>query len=99
MTSQEVVNGKLRQVICTPKAGAGIPILSGNDLSPEFRRLLNKIPSDRVPDFSVPASSAEPAFRMRELLKRMRKDHGWTPHPKDQTTFTYTYTDNAHYEY
>jgi len=99
VTSSETVNGRSRTVVCTLKPGMGIPVLSGDRLSPEFRQLLGRIPADRVPSFSVPAASAEPASRMREILKQARLPHGWSPHAEPPEQFTYHYTNRAHYEY
>lgn len=99
VTSREIALGQQRNVICTPKEGAGLPVLAGSGLAPEFRQLLSRIPADRVPKFSVPASSAATAFRMRELLKQARTPHGWSPHPEEERDFTYFYTDHVNYEY
>ena len=97
--SRETVHGQRRTVVCTPKPGRGVAVLSGNDLSPEFRQLLGRLPADRVPSFSIPAASAETASRMREILKQAHIPHGWSPHMEPDEQFTYYYTDHARYEY
>ena len=99
VSSRETVSEQRRTVICTLKPEAGIPVLSGKDLAPEFRRLLGRIPTDRVPSFSIPAASAETGSRMREILKPAHVPHGWSPHLEPDEQFTYFYTDHARYEY
>ena len=97
--SREVMKTNHRTVICTIREDAGIPVLSGSDLSAAFRLLLGRLPADRVPSFSIPADSANTGFRLREILKQARIPHGWTPHLENDRQFEYYYTDHAQYEY
>lgn len=84
---------------CTINPGAGIPVLSGEDFSPEFQAFLSKIPPGRVPKFHITPGSAPTAYKMRELMKKRNIYHGTVLAPDDDTPFMFKFTQKAEYEY
>lgn len=88
------------QVIsCTVKPGSGITVLAGDNFSPQFQELLNKIPAGRVPKFFITPGSAPTAYKMREIMKKCNIYHGTVLAPADDTPFMFKFDSNAKYEY
>ena len=96
---QKTDNTGATGVYCTPRITHAIKVLENDRLSHNFIKMLQDIPSNRVPLFFVPPGSAETASKMRERLKRQDLQHGVKLADNDDETFVFYFTRNAEYEY
>lgn len=63
-------------IICIiNEASAGVPLLDGENISAEAQQLLNDLPPDRFPDFSIHSNSLKDFCKFREELKRKNTTH------------------------
>lgn len=73
---EEFRNGH-RFVTCTIRPDApGVPLLKNGVISPEARQLLQSLPADRFPDFSIHTNSLRDFCPFREFLKKEDRLHG-----------------------
>lgn len=82
------------KIICRiNKNTPGIPLLKNGKISPEAENLLNEIPSNRFPDFSLHSNSIAEFFHFREELKKNNISHGVnTIFEVSNERFIYVYT-------
>lgn len=65
------------KVVCQiDKSVRGAPLLRDGHISPEAKKLLNEIPRNRFPDFSLHSNSVADFFLFREELKKGNISHG-----------------------
>ena len=84
---------------CNINPAMGIPVIEGNDFSPQFQALLDKIPPGRVPKFFITPGSAATAYKMREIMKKHNIYHGTVLAPDNDTPFIFKFSTQAEYEY
>ena len=84
-----------RRVTCTINpAKPGTPLLRNGRISPEAERLLQGIPSNRFPSFSIHSNSAADFFVFREEVKKRNIPHSIDVSFETQNeSFSYYYTD------
>ncbi len=83
------------RVTCTINPAApGTPLLRDGRISPEAERLLQGIPSNRFPSFSIHSNSAADFFIFREEVKKRNIPHSIDVSFETQNeSFSYYYTD------
>ena len=86
---------------CSPIPEKGIGIFAGKELSPEFQKFMNGLPSGRIPEFIISKSDAGDFYRLREILKKKNVFHGFLMQSEDTKDFTYQFTNQTekYYEY
>jgi len=89
-------------VSCTPQSAAGLTLLQGDALTQAAASRIAATPKGRLPLFMVTPDSAEPFYRLREILKQQGQTHGFLL-CEDEDTFNYAVTtkdkDKPEYEY
>ena len=86
---------------CYGVPGKGVPILSGDGLSPEFQELMKDLPEKRVPEFVISKGDAVVFHRLREILKKQKVFHGFRIQSTDRDYFDYQFANQSKgtYEY
>ncbi len=81
-------------IVCTIKdLNAGVPLLDGEHISAAAHKLLNELPRDRFPEFSVHSNSLRDFCKFREELKKNNTTHSVnTFFESFDKKFIYTYT-------
>lgn len=82
-----------RDIVCkiAPDA-AGVPILTNGVVSQEVRDLLDSIPSERAPHFSLHSNSLKSFSILREEMKKQNRQHGINNQYELENQFSYHYT-------
>lgn len=84
-------DGNIICVISDPSAG--VPLLDGEYISGEAMHLLNSLPKDRFPEFSIHSNSVRDFCKFREELKKKNTTHSVnTFFESFDKQFIYTYT-------
>ncbi len=84
---------------CRINPGAGIKVLENGVFSPDFQKLLGRIPPKRVPKFFITPGSAKTVYAMREILKQNNIYHGIVVGESDDAQFLFKYSTKDEYEY
>lgn len=81
-------------IVCTVRdLNAGVPLVENGRISPEAYSLLQSLPQDRFPDFSIHSDSVEDFCKFREELKRNNITHSINTLFESQgNKFIYFYT-------
>lgn len=89
-----------RRVTCTINPAApGTPLLLNGRISPEAEKLLQDIPSNRFPSFSIHSNSAADFFIFREEVKKRNIPHSIDFYfETENESFSYYYGGSGRYE-
>ena len=80
-------------ITCRPAPSApGVPILENGKVSAEAQALLDSIPSDRTPNFSIHSNSMRDFSVLRENMKEKNHPHGINIQIELFGMFRYSYT-------
>lgn len=92
MTSKESGD----KVICEINTSVpGVPLLENGKISPAVRTLLDSLPADRFPNFSLHSNSVRDFCVMREELKKENRTHGINTQFDIDKTFVYAIIKNS----
>ena len=88
----EVDNEGNTMIVCKPSPSVnGVPLLENGRVSDAAKRLLDSIPADRTPNFSIHSDSLREFSVFREFMKETNRPHGLNISMELNGFFSYYY--------